>query len=171
MIVRRRPGRPKVVRPAPTADEMVYVAAVNAARDVHIEVDPLVGAMRDGADADVVLEQVLAEIATESAALLWEIRQGRTNGRDTAQLCSRRIDALSKIALVQLARVKLGVGDTLSPNHPKMDAIVNFFLSTVSGVLDETLPASESSRVGRLIETSLRAWQSGHASSPSEKPT
>ena len=115
LVVKRRPGRPRVVRPQPAADEADYVRQVNEARAAHVDADVLVGTLRGRADADQVLGAVIEGLARESASLAWEITQGRQAGRDTSQLSSRRIDGLQKIALLELGRRKLGLGDELGP--------------------------------------------------------
>jgi hypothetical protein len=163
LVVKRRPGRPRVVRPQPAATEEHYIDAVNSARDGHVNADALVGVVRGQDDANNVLHQIMKALAVESASLAWEIRRGREAGTDVSQYSSRRIDALSKIAHVELGRRKLGMDDPLDPNHPRMTKVLNFFLVTVKDALETTLPAAQSSRVCDLVERRLREWaSSGH---------
>jgi hypothetical protein len=159
LVIKRRPGRPRKVMPAPTAVEADYVRAVNEARDRHVDGDALVGALRGRADVDHILREIVLGLASESASISWETRQGRAAGQDTAQLSSRRIDALSKIGLVELARMKLRLGVDLAPSDPRTTRIVNFFVASVQGVLDETLPKAQAAALLGQIEGELHAWQ------------
>ena len=161
LSVKRRPGRPRSVRRAPSATEESFIHAIRCARDLFIDSDPLVGALRDRVNVDLVLREVLNGLATESASILWEIRRGREAGRDTAQLSSRRIDALSKIGLVELARVKLSLGVDLTPSDPRTSVIVNVFVDSVRRVLEVTLPAATFSLVMSEIEQRLHEWRQG----------
>ncbi len=161
LTAQRRGGRPRKVAIAPTASEAEYIAAVNAARDRHVDADALVGAVEGKADADDVLRAVVEGLARETASLAWEIRRGRDGGRDVAQLCSRRIDGLSKIALVQLGRTRLGLGHDLTPNDPRREAIANCFLSSIETVLASSLPTTTFENVMSKIEERLREWQRG----------
>ena len=155
----RRGGRPRKVALAPTASEADYIEQVNKARDRHVGDDVLVNAVRGRADADQVLGAIVAGLALETASLAWDIRQGRKGGKDVAQVCSRRIDGLAKIALVELGRVKLGLGNELTPDDPRKKVIVDCFLSSLDDVLASSLPADKYAMVMALIEDRLRAWQ------------
>jgi len=161
LIVKRRPGRPRKVFAAPvfSSTEAEYNRAVSAARDRHVSSDPLVGAIAAKAGANDVLQGVLRALATETAAIAYEIQQGQRAGKDTSQLASRRIDGLVKICAVELGRCKLGLGAELTHDHPKMPLIVSFFLSTVRGVLESTLSSTIGSQVNDVIEQRLRRWQ------------
>jgi hypothetical protein len=159
LVVKRRPGRPRKVMPAPSAIETDYISEVNEAREHHISSDAIVDAIDEREGADQVLLRIIEALATETASLAFEIRQGRKAGKDTSQLSSRRIDGLSKIALIELGRKKLCMGDELARSDNRMSIIINFFLATVTGVLVETLPVPLGARVRILIETRIREWQ------------
>jgi hypothetical protein len=170
LVVRRKPGRPKLVRPAPTASEEEYIEQINIARDHHVDGDPLVASLRGGEEIGQVLRAVIDGLARESASLGWEIRQGHQAGRDVSQLCSRRIDALSKIGLVQLGLRRLGAGDELTPSDARMNVIVDFFMKTVSGVLTATLPPELAGNLRELIDGRLLEWQTGQDGPLSSRP-
>jgi hypothetical protein len=159
LLIKRRPGRPRKVVPAPSAVESDYIEQINTARDRHIEGDPLVASLGGREDTGRVLRAIIEALAREAASLRWEIRRGREAGRDTAQLCSRRIDALSKIALVYLGLRRLGDGHELARNDPHMTTIINFFVGTVTGVLAETLPRDQGATLSGKIEARIQAWQ------------
>jgi hypothetical protein len=144
--------------PAPSADEMVYLEAVNRARDDHVVADPLVGVVQGKEEPARVLRKIIEALAVETAAIAWEIRQGRNAGRDVSQLCSRRIDGLCKIALVELGITKVGLSAELTADDPRMRIITEFFLATVSDVVASILPADCAPEILGRIARALRAW-------------
>src|SRR5665213_3606687 len=91
-IIRRRPGRPRVVRPPPDHDEREYVEKLAELAHEGIENDPLVLAMDDHELSPAARLDILIEaLARESAGLLFDRealqRENRADG--IPQLCSR----------------------------------------------------------------------------------
>jgi|HubBroStandDraft_1064217.scaffolds.fasta_scaffold292283_2 hypothetical protein len=156
LTVKRRPGRPRVVRPAPDADAGAYNEAVCRARAEAVADDAVVRAV-ESKRSDGVLPEVLVALAREAAALRWEREQGQQNGRDVAQIGSRRIDALHKAALVLLGQRRLGI-DTVNPRGEKMKRIVDLFLSNVGDGLQATLPRAQADELLSQVRDRLRAW-------------
>jgi hypothetical protein len=156
LVVKRRPGRPRKIVPAPSADEAVYLEAANRARDDHIVADALVGVVQGREEPIRVLHTILHGLAVETAAIAWEIRQGRGAGRDVSQLCSRRIDGLCKIALVEVGILKLGLSSELTADDPRMRIITESFLASVGDVIEATLPAGRATDIMGKIARALR---------------
>ncbi len=107
-VVRRRPGRPKQVRPEPalTHDERDYVERLSREADAFVDGDPIVGTFKDYTTDKVRrVEAVLHGLAQEQAALLFDRlhqqREQRTDP-DPAMLSSRRVDCLTKMARLAL---------------------------------------------------------------------
>jgi hypothetical protein len=104
-VVRRRPGRPRVVRPQPDHDEAAYVARVAELAHQSIEGDPLVQAMDAPMTPIERLDIVIRSLARECAGLLYDRERVQAEGRDgVPQLCSRRIDGLLKLARLVVER-------------------------------------------------------------------
>ena len=155
LVVRRKPGRPKVVRPQPAADEEAYNEQVNLARNRHIEADAVVGAVAGRSEA--VLHEVLVALAREAAGLKWEREQGQRQGRDVAQLASRRIDALHKAALVLLGQRRVGINE-VDPKSEMMARTIKFFVDTVDEALAGTLSAPRVDALTDQIGERLLEW-------------
>ena len=138
--LKRKPGRPRRIRPAPTADERAYIQQVNAARDDFVEADDLVRALDGKAATTLVLDQCTQELAVESAALAFEVRSANAAGRTDRidQIRSKRIDCLHKLALIELTRRKLGLVD-LDPSSEPVRRVLDFFLLTIDEAADATL--------------------------------
>ena len=132
---RRRPGRPRLVARAPDADELDYIQETNERRREHVAVDGLVRAI-DRQDPKEILFAAEVALAHEAASLLFEIEHGEAEGKDVAQLHSRRIDALCKLAAIMLGRRRVFSGELEDGALPK---IATAFLATVNEVLGQTL--------------------------------
>lgn len=137
--IERKPGRPRKVRLAPTASENQYQDTMNRLREAALATDPILAAHSSEETVRCVIEQ----LASEAASLLWEREQAQDRGLESAaQLSSRRVDALSKLANVVVAAHRLGVyGNDPSPEKLKM--VLNQWMKTISDVTYEILPAED----------------------------
>lgn len=142
--VKRKPGRPRKIRPAPTADELQYAAEVNLLRDHHVENDHLVQALDQHAGSLEILDRCAHDLARESAILRFEIRSAQAASRSTGveQLMNRRIDALHKLALVSMGRRKLDMID-LDPTSDSVQRVFAAFLDSITNVATQVLPDAE----------------------------
>jgi len=136
--VRRRPGRPRVVRPKPESDENLWLEARSKRRADHVERDRLVGIVRDEAPSVDVLQEIKHALAVETAAIRWEIEHGRSEGRAYEQMISRRIDGLTKLAAIELGLRRLGV-TTCDPHSARMQSVFRLFVETLADVATQVL--------------------------------
>lgn len=157
LVIKRKPGRPKKVHVAPSADELAYAAEVNEARERHVHADSLVAVLGGQHGTSEVLRELKIGIAREGAALLFDRQQAAARGRPIEQLISRRIDALHKIALIELGIRRLRADDIVDPNGVQMQTTYRAFLKTVADVAAETLP-SAALLMDRLSEA-LKDWE------------
>lgn len=132
--VKRRAGRPRRVERKPDADELDYVRQINARRRAHVDRDALVSAIQAD-DSRQILSAAELGLAREAASLMFEIERRQNKGGDVAQLHSRRVDALVKLASIVLSRRKLFPADP-GEYIPKITA---FFIESVAAVLHQTL--------------------------------
>jgi hypothetical protein len=139
LVVRRKPGRPKKVEVAPSGDELQYAAEVNEAREQHVHADPLVRALGGQRSTSEVLHQLKVGISKEAAALLFDRQQAAARGRPIEQLISRRIDALHKVALIELGVRRLGADDHLDPRSEQMQVAFRLFVDTVATTAAEAM--------------------------------
>ena len=106
-VVHRRRGRPRTVGTRPSVQQERYEEHLGELRDQHVERDALV---RTGVQADpsVVLDEVIAGVAREQAAIAWDARRAERKGSSSsAQILSRRIDGLVRLGGLVLEREHL----------------------------------------------------------------
>lgn len=143
-------GRPRRAALAPEASEIEYCKSINVLLDGWVRQDALVRALElPRHDPSAVVWSAIEEIAVESASLRFEIQEATARGRDSAQLHSRRIDALSKIGSIMLMLRKLG-HESLSP--PTVERIRSVFFDLVFDTLDEALPAESADRARAALK-------------------
>jgi hypothetical protein len=156
--VRRLPGRPKQATLAPDVDEQVYADSLNALRAEWESNDALVRALQERQPVAEVFQALKLAIAEETAALGFDKKQAAAQGRDVAQLAGRRIDALLKLAHVELLRVRLGV-EVLDYQSPRVQRAVRLLLDEVGRVADETLGSESAERFMTLLRAKTADWQ------------
>lgn len=152
--IKRRPGRPRVVRPAPSFDEAEYVQQVAMAADNFIASDAIVMATEPGERTDLDrLDAVLRGLAEEQAALLYQRLKLQREGREgAAQVSSRRVDALLKIARLVVMREQLRAADP-EPDPADVALVIGMIMADAKEVLAEVAPAD----VGARFLDSIRA--------------
>lgn len=146
---RRGPGRPRKVRPAPSADQRSYDDELRGALEAHVATDPLVRAVGERATPVEVLRRALVETAREAASIAFEIAQ-RPLGREAERARSRRLDALVAIGKVQAQIVS---EETDAPPPGVLDFLRDVFLRDVGVLAREVLgEESATSLVERIRE-------------------
>ena len=143
--VRRGRGRPRQIAVAPSSDD--YAAVLDEQRREHVESDPLVQRGADDIEALAVLREVAIGVAVESAAVGWERQQAEREGRDASKLCSRRIDALMKLAQLVL-ELHARRDDELRPDV--LAAVRESFVGVAREAADDTLGVGADSFIARL---------------------
>jgi len=159
----RLPGRPRKVAPAPVLDEVEYHRQVAVEREAFIADDHLVRTCRATAGNErtaAVLDGVRVGLATEAAGLRWDRERAEERGRELAgQLASRRIDALGKLAALELERTKLGVHRD-DPCGPKVQTVFRLFFAEVVKAARDVLPESIAEDVNEKVAAALVGWES-----------
>ncbi len=157
LIVKRRPGRPRKVRPAPDASELDYVAEVAKAAESFINDDPVVTAFscKDAGDIGS-LNLVMHSLAEEQAALLFDrLRLTREGRGDPAPISSRRVDALLKLGrlVVQRENTLQESGD-LDPAH--LDQVVGMLVAEVAAVIEDTTAPEIAERFMAVLHEKMK---------------
>ncbi|MGA3122617.1 MAG: hypothetical protein ABSF69_17770 [Polyangiaceae bacterium] len=158
-VVRGR-GRPRTIE-VPVADADDYQLAIDEERQRWIEADPGVRAVRDGADPAAVVDTAAVAISEEIASLKWERAKADRAGKDTTGLIHRRVEALAKLATIQLARAKLGLHEPT--DGARLKIVVDCFVAEVRSVLDAVLDRETAQRLGDQLDAELRAWMAAGA--------
>ena len=158
--VERRRGRPRRAVPRPGASEIDYASELNRLRKAWVNGDLLVKLLdpNERANAAEIISTLKGELAREAAALRYEIEERATAGRDIAQLGSRRIDALVKIASIELAAMKLGMR-SVDLGGAQMQRIFAAFMDQVANVLVETVPEKVAASFANKLRAKLEGWE------------
>src|SRR5581483_3505491 len=151
-------GRPKKIEVAPTADADDYNAALDEQRQVWVHGDAVVGTQTDPTVEPVArLRAIERALAEETAALLWDRREAERQGRDGSQIATRRIDALQKLGLTVLGRVRFYEPD-IAPE--KLRTIAALWVEMMKEAA-EVLPADHAGPFVAKVETAMDAWLRG----------
>lgn len=148
--VRRRRGRPRKVRPAPTHDEREYHRQRGEERALQIQTDALVRAIEDGVAGFEIVRIAMLGLARETASLKWERQSAEREGRDAAPIASRRIDALGKLASLVLALRKVDPDPPISPVTFKK--LVQLFVNEIGVGVHEVLPEEQATTLMKWFE-------------------
>lgn len=156
--VTRQRGRPRKVERMPTTSDLEYHAEMSNEKQKFVQNDPILRAALGKADSAEILHLVKAEVAKESAALQFQRIENEKLGKDTAQISTRRIDALTKIANIELEIKKLG-GDLLDLHSEKFQAVFKLWVQSVLAVAGEVLKTEELDLLTNRLMTKLEGWE------------
>lgn len=156
--ITRGPGRPRKVERAATVSDLEYHARISEQKAEHVDYDPLVRATLHHADSSDVLHLVKTEVAKEAASLHFQRLENEKFGRDTSQVSSRRIDALTKIANIELEIKKIGA-NTLDLKNEKIQRVFKYFIGKIKDVATETLPPEQIDLFFNRLSTALEGWE------------
>jgi hypothetical protein len=131
-------GRPRKINPAPSSNDLNYHAEMAEARQRFIAEDPVVKTLSGKPDSANLLSSLRMEIAKEAAALHFQRIESEKHGKDTAQTSTRRIDALTRIAHIELEIKKLAP-DTLDVRSEKFQKVFSMFIEMMRESAKETL--------------------------------
>ena len=160
MKVRRLGGRPKKIERAPDADQQTYADEINALREAFEADDALVQALGRGEPCAEVIETVKLQVAHEAASIAFEKQRAAARGGDIGQLAVRRIDALAKLAALELARMKLGLEPVIDVRSPRVQQAVAFLLDEVERVAREVLDGESASKFVSDVRGRTSGWES-----------
>ena len=170
-IARRKPGRPRVVRPAPTADEYLYHQEQSAARESLIDEDDLLRALEGRADAAEVVHHVVVRLAQETASLRWDRQKAEGDGFIIAEkISARRIDGLAKLAGVVVEARKLGVVGEADPRSPPFQKVEQLWMTSISDCAKETLPSETATVFLDRLMAAMASWRASLNSKPNTSP-
>jgi hypothetical protein len=159
--VRRGPGRPRKVRPAPLATEADYDAAVRAALRQHVDSDAVVGATELRENSAALLRALVLATAREAAGLAYDITYTIKDQRSLERARSRRIDALAVIAKLVLEARRAEAGSPDVPLHVQR-RVTNALVEELGRVAAEALGVEAAER----LMSGFRARIAGSDSSP-----
>ena len=160
VVARRKPGRPRVVRPAPDHDEYEYVQAQREARTKLIEGDSLLRSLERQGTTDTVIHEVVVRLAEETAALRWDREQAEGDGFLVAdKIASRRIDGLSKLATTVLEAKKQGIYGDFDLRGPQFQRVERAWIDMIAEALRETAPTETGKVVIDKLVAAMASWR------------
>jgi len=157
--VSRGRGRPRNVERMPTTSDLEYHAEMSAEKQRFIDADPVVVAATKGkVEATKLLKLIQTEVAKEAAALHFQRVENEKFGKDTSQTSTRRIDALTKIANIELEIKKLGPS-TIDPSSEEFQRIFAMWVEVIRDVAAETLSPEQVDLFFNRLTTKLDGWE------------
>jgi len=157
--VERQRGRPRKVERMPTTSDLEYHDEIASEKQKFIDQDPVVIAATKGkVEATHLLKLIRTEIAKEAAALQFQRMENEKFGKDTSQTSTRRIDALTKVANIELEIKKLGPS-SIDPHSEEMQKILALWVDAIRDVAAETLVPEQVDLFFNRLMTKLEGWQ------------
>lgn len=149
-----RQGRP--VKIAPVEQPDTYALELDRLRQETISRDPLV---RGGPDVDP-LYQSMIELAREAAVLAHERRRLELLGRGdgSAQVSSRRVDALARLGAIAVERHRHLPRD-LDVRGDKFQRLLGVFNQMMTECAQETLPPADAERFLNRYRELACGWE------------
>lgn len=159
ITVKRGRGRPKTVTRKPDITDLEYHAEMSEEKRKFIENDPVVIATsKPHHEALPMLRVIASEIAREQAALAFQRVENEKLGKDTAQVSSRRVEALTKIANIELEMKKLGT-DIIDFRSEKFAKVFQMWVEAIREVAEEVMPAELVDLFFNRLSTKLEGWE------------
>jgi len=156
--VKRGPGRPRKVERMPTTSDLQYHAINSKKKQGFIATDPLVQAIEQRVDAPANLQRIKLEIAKEIASLHFQRVETEKYGRDTSQISSRRIDALERLAKIEL-KIREIDKDSINLGSEKMQKIFVLWVEVMREVAAEVLPPEAMDLFFNRFATAMEGWE------------
>jgi hypothetical protein len=161
--IKRGPGRPRKVERAPTTSDLEYNALMAEQRQSFIASDPLVRTIDGKGDSLEILYHIKREVAREAASLHFERIETEKRGRDTGQVSSRRIEALKKIADIEL-KIKEIDSESINMSSERMQKVFALWVETMREIAQETLPQEVLDLFFNRFASAMEGWEERAAS-------
>lgn len=158
LVVKRGPGRPRKVERMPTTSDLEYHALMTEEKMRFTETDPLVRAIEGNCDTMTLLHRVKLDIAREQSAIHFQRIESEKRGVDTGQLSSRRIDALERLAKIEL-KIREADRDSINLGSEKMQKIFALWVEVMREVAQEVLPSEFMDLFFSKFSTAMEDWE------------
>ena len=156
---RRLPSRARIADKKPTQTDLDYHALMAEQRDKFIAASPVVDAVRKHVDSADMLRLIKEQLACEAAALEWQRNENQKQGKDTAQVSSRRIEALKKMADLEVDIKKMGA-DTVNLKSEKFQRVFKYLIANFQEVCVEIgLRPEQIDLLFNRLATALEGWE------------
>lgn len=141
----------------PTAEDLERYNNTSGERDEFIANDPVV---RGSATRDplLFLNTLKQEVAREAASMAYQRQLNEKMGRDISQVSKARIDALKKIADIEMEMRKIGF-DQIDVYGEKFQKIFKLWITTIRDVASVTLTAEQLDLFFNRLTTEMDGWE------------
>jgi hypothetical protein len=153
-VNRSRPPGSRFNRP--TQEELEAYAASEGDRKKFIANDPVVRSASNK-DSLALLATLKAEVAREAAALAQQRVTYEQMGKDISTVSSRRIDALKKIADIEMEMRKIGF-DQIDVHGEKFQKIFKLWLDTLRSIVEDMFPPEQVDLFFNRLATEMEDW-------------
>lgn len=150
-----RPAFPGRMRQSP--EELEQYEAEAEARRQFVAADPVVK-NATGKDPMALLSAIKQEVALEIANLAFQRELLNRRGKDTSGLSGRRIEALKKIADVELEMHKIGF-ESLDLHSEKIQRVFQLWTEIVRDAAVETLGPEALDLFFNRLTTAMDGWE------------
>lgn len=140
------------------ASEAKYHALMVERRNRFIEEDPLVKVINTGGDAFAVLREIKREISREAASLQFDRLEFEKRGKDPTTVSARRIEALRRIADIELKIRELDQ-HALNLSSEKMQRIFALWVEVMREVAQDVLPSEVLDLFFNRFATAMEGWE------------
>lgn len=150
--------RPRsMVRNRPSQEDLEYYEALQEEREQFVAGDPVVQNAA-GRDPLQLLSALKKEVARETASLAYQRIINERMGRDSSSISGRRIDALKKIADIELEMHKIGF-DQIDLHGEKLQRVFQLWIEIVKDAAVATLGAEQLDLFFNRLTTAMDGWE------------
>jgi hypothetical protein len=149
---------PRTIKRMPTVSDLEYQASMSIEKEKTMATDLVVRAAEGKTDSLDFLQIIKTEIAREAASLYCQRIENEKYGKDTAMVSSRRIEALSKIAAIELEIRKLGVG-IIDLKGEQFQKVFKHWIVTLQESAAAVLTPEQVDMLFNKLESSLEGWE------------
>jgi hypothetical protein len=155
--VKRGKGRPKKVVLKPSREDLEYHAEMAQERERFVDLDAVVQDCKDGKDTLERLRSLQLQMAREAAALQFTRLEQEKYGKETAQISTRRLNALKLVADIELEIKKLGT-NVLDLHSEKVQKLFQLWIEFIKEAASP-LPPEQSDLFFNRLENLMSDWE------------
>lgn len=156
--IKRGRGRPRVINPKPTVDDLAYHAEMQVRRAEFIDTDPIVTSIQGNRESTERLQKLQLEIAREAASLHFSRIDIEKYGKDSTQVSSRRIAALKDVASIELEIKKIGQA-AIDLKGERFQKVFGFLIDSLKEAASEVFDSEQVDMLFNRLLTKLDGWE------------
>jgi len=157
--VSRRVGRPRQITRKPNQSDLEYHHMLSEQKVEFVENDPVVKGIMSRSDAVDTLRVIKQEVAKEAASLHFQRLENEKYGKDSSQVSTRRIDALTKIANIELEIKKMGA-DVINLKSEKFQKVFGLIIGQFREMCVEIqMPPEQIDLLFNRLSTAMEGWE------------